>query len=94
MVGKPCRSDLESSNELSQHLATLCSGEQLYQIGCYLREQIVLNLTKLPGQGTEKPAETPRFTLWISMGSLLLGPQGLEERKGGKHLSSGLLLFS
>ncbi|PKU43496.1 hypothetical protein llap_6200 [Limosa lapponica baueri] len=58
MVEKPCRSDSESSSELPQHLATLCSGEQLYQTGCYLGEQIALNLTELPGPGGEKPAET------------------------------------
>ena len=81
MVEKPCRSDLESSNELSQHLAALCSGEQLYQIGCYLREQIALSLTELPGQGREKPAETAQFTLQIGTGSPLPGVIGVRREK-------------
>ncbi|CAN0009162.1 unnamed protein product, partial [Bubo scandiacus] len=77
MVEKPCRSHLESSNELSQHLATLCSGEQLYQKGCYLHKQIALNLTELLGRGSEKPAETAQFTLPFGMGSLLPGATGV-----------------
>lgn len=81
MVEKPCRSDLESSNELSQHLATLCSGEQLYQTGCYLREQIALNLAELPGRGGENPAETVRFTLQIGVGSPPPRATGVRRKK-------------
>lgn len=51
VVGKPCWNDWESSNELSQHLAALCGGEQLYWIK--QGEQIELNLKELPGQEME-----------------------------------------
>lgn len=81
MVEKPCRNDLKSSNELSQHLATLCSGEQLYQIGCYLCEQTPLNLAELPRLGREKPAKTPLFTLQIDMDSLPPGAIGVGRKK-------------
>lgn len=72
---------MESSNELSQHLATLCSGEQLYQIGCYLHEQIAPNLSQLLGRGREKPGETARFTLQIGTGSPLPGATRVRREK-------------
>lgn len=81
MAEKPCQRDLESSNKLSQYLATLSSGEQLYQIGCYLRKQIALNLAELPGRGREKPDRTDPFTLQISRGSPLPGATGVRREK-------------
>jgi len=81
MAEKPCWGDLESSNELSQHLATSCRGEQLYQIGWYPCEQAALNLAELPGRGREKPAETVRFPLQMGTGSPLPVATGVGREK-------------
>lgn len=88
MVGKPCRNDLESSNELSQHLATLCSEEQLYQKGCTC---VSRECWTSPSWQQERGKHHLLYLLeWAPC---CLGPQGLLERKGSKHLSSGLFLF-
>lgn len=88
MVETPCWNDLESSNELSQHLATLCSEEQLYQIGCTcVSRECWTSLSCQQDRGKH------HLLYLLEWAPCCLGPQRLLKRKGSKHLSSGLLLF-
>lgn len=48
---------MESSNKLSQHLATLYNEKQLYQIDCYLGEEMAPNLMELLGLVRDKMNE-------------------------------------
>lgn len=47
MVEKPFGKDLESSNQLSDHLAALFKEEEIYRIDHYLGKEMVQNLMVL-----------------------------------------------
>ena len=47
IVEKPFGRDLESSNDLSNHLKSLFSEDQLYRIDHYLGKEMVQNLISL-----------------------------------------------
>lgn len=88
MVEKPCRNDLESPSELSQHLATLCTEEQLYQTSC-----TCVSRECWTSPSCQQETGKHHLLYLLEWAPHCLGPQGLLERKGSKHLSSGLLLF-